>query len=104
MDTPLAAALGSLMLCSCDCKAPLAWRPVPQLGDEMELHRESAWCWQGAISDCDEALVLEPRSAYALSVRGAVKYELGDYKVRLIMYGNAACCSAWLSDAVQLRP
>ena len=61
------------------------------------------WCWQGAVSDFDEALVLEPRSAFALRYRGAVKHMLGDYKVRRMLYGNAACCSAWLSDAVQLR-
>ena len=40
---------------------------------------------QGAISDCDAVLVLDPRNALALESRGEVKRMLGDYTVSSVV-------------------
>ncbi|MCX6770253.1 MAG: tetratricopeptide repeat protein [Candidatus Micrarchaeota archaeon] len=36
--------------------------------------------YKGAIKDCDKAISLDPKHAYAYNNRGAAKYHLGDYK------------------------
>ncbi len=51
---------------------------------------ESFLLTQGAISDCDAALKLNPRGALALATRGNAKMHLSDYEVGRMCPAEAA--------------
>ena len=55
---------------------------------------------QGAISDCDAALLLEPHNASALSERGEAKRLLGDYPVCLRALPVFRCMRCTCADVI----